>query len=286
MKNFIALTTCIAAFAIPYANAKYNMRYQDNSLSYQEESSGSNDTSTIKIQNDSYTLIWADEFNSDGLPDTNKWSYDIGKGDNGWGNNEAQYYTNYKKNINIEDGVLKIKAIKENYKGGTFTSSRIKTQGKFEFQYGIIEVRARVPEGRGTWPAAWMLGANFTTVGWPHCGEIDILEHVGKELNTVYGTLHYPDNAGANADGSKLLINNATTEFHIYKVHWNENHIKIYVDDKLIHEVKNSPHIPFNQNFFILLNLAMGGHFGGPIDETIQVATYEVDYVRVYQKEK
>jgi beta-glucanase (GH16 family) len=233
-----------------------------------------------------YQLIWSDEFNIDGAPDSNKWIYDIGKGENGWGNNEAQYYTQDKKNIHIEDGLLKIIAIKEDYKGGSFTSSRIKTQGKFDFKYGIIEVRARVPEGKGTWPAAWMLGSNITTVGWPQCGEIDIVEHVGKELNTVYGTLHYPERSGGNADGSKLIIKNATTEFHIYKVDWSESSIRIYVDDKLIHEMKNSPNIPFHHNFFIILNLAMGGNFGGPIDENIQKALYEVDYVRVYQKNK
>ena len=286
MKTLFFMTTYITSLLMINDISNNNINSQKFTSTPNLQINRHEDTTSNPYTLKGYKLVWADEFNKDGSPDSSKWIYDIGMGDWGWGNNESQYYTNSKKNIAIEDGKLKIKAIKEAYEGGTFTSSRIKTQGKFDFKYGIIEVRAKVPEGLGTWPAAWMLGTDITTVGWPKCGEIDILEHIGRELNAVYGTLHYPDHAGANADGNKLLIQNATTEFHVFKVEWNENTIGMYVDDKLIHEVKNTPQIPFNHNFFIILNLAMGGNFGGPIDESIQEATYEVDYVRVYQLKK
>lgn len=125
-------------------------------------------------------LIWSDEFNLDGAPDATKWAYDIGTGDWGWGNNEAQYYTSRADNVKVQNGVLKIIAQRENYSGSNYTSARIKTQGKFTFKYGRVEMRAKLPSGGGTWPALWMLGNNITTAGWPACGEIDIMEHLGN----------------------------------------------------------------------------------------------------------
>ena len=144
----------------------------------------------VSVTGGSTAPFWADEFNTDGAPDATKWGYDIGTGAGGWGNNELQYYTNRPENVIVQGGVLKIKAIRENYLGSSYTSARILTKGKFAFTYGRVEVRAKVPEGVGTWPAAWMLGNNISTVGWPNCGEIDILEHKGSELNKIYGTLH------------------------------------------------------------------------------------------------
>ncbi len=168
------------------------------------------------------TLLWSEEFNTDGAPDPAKWGYDIGKGDYGWGNNELEYYTNRPENAIVQGGVLKINAIKEDYNGSAYTSARLITKDKFAFTYGKVEIRAKYPAGAGTWPATWMLGANMATVGWPKCGEIDIMEHLGRTLNTIYGTLHYPGRSGGNADGTTIVIANATTEFHVYSMDWSE----------------------------------------------------------------
>lgn len=229
------------------------------------------------------TLVFSDEFNTNGAPDPAKWGYDIGTGSGGWGNNEAQYYTNRPQNVIVQSGVLKIIALKENYMGSAYTSARLLSKGKYSFKYGRIEVRAKFPTGVGTWPAAWMLGDNINTVGWPACGEIDIAEHLGRDLNKIYGTLHYPGRSGGNADGNTIMIPNATSAFHTYTVEWSVTNIKIYVDAQLYHTVNNSAGLPFNQSFFILLNMAMGGNFGGAIDPAFTSATFEIDYIRVYQ---
>ncbi len=227
-------------------------------------------------------LLWSDEFNYTGTPDPSKWTYDIGTGDGGWGNNELEYYTNRSQNASVENGVLKINAIRESYNGSTFTSARLKTQGLFDFKYGHIDVRAKVPGGAGTWSAAWMLGSNITSVGWPACGEVDIMEYIGKEPNKAWGTFHYPGHSGSTADGATLMIQNAETDFHIYSADWTPSALSIYVDNKLIHSLNNTSSLPFNSNFFIILNLAMGGNLGGAVDANLTKATYEVDYVRVY----
>ncbi|MFC5285051.1 family 16 glycosylhydrolase [Pedobacter alpinus] len=229
------------------------------------------------------SLAWSDEFNADGAPDATKWGYDIGTGDNGWGNAESQYYTNRSQNVNIEGGILKIKAQKENYSGSTYTSARMLSKGKFDFKYGRVEVRAKMPAGVGTWPAIWMLGSNIDAVGWPACGEIDIAEHLGRDLNKIYATLHYPGRFGGSANGATRTIANATTEFHIYGLEWSASVIKMTVDGQTVHTVNNSSSIPFNQNFFFILNVAMGGNFGGTLDPAITSAIMEVDYIRVYK---
>jgi beta-glucanase (GH16 family) len=230
----------------------------------------------------STSLVWSDEFNTNGAPDPAKWGYDIGTGSSGWGNNELQYYTSRPENAVVQNGVLKINLVKENFSGSAYTSTRMLSRGKFSFKYGTVEVRAKLPSGGGTWPAIWMLGNNISTVGWPACGEIDIMEHKGNDLNRIHGTLHYPGRSGGNADGNTRVISNATTEFHIYKVEWTAASIKIYVDDQIIHTVANSAAIPFNHEFFLILNVAMGGTFGGAVDPNFSRATMEVDYVRVY----
>lgn len=236
---------------------------------------------TVTVNATAPTLLWADEFNVDGTPDATKWGYDLGGG--GWGNAELQYYTSRTENVIVQQGVLKIKAIRESYGGYDYTSTRLLSKGKFDFKYGKVEVRAKLPAGVGTWPALWMLGSDISTAGWPACGEIDIMEHRGSDLNRIYGTLHYPGRSGGNADGSTKLITNATTEFHTYSVDWTASYIKIYVDDQLYHTVVNSSSIPFNHNFFLIINLAMGGTFGGSVDPSFTSATLEVDYVRVYR---
>ena len=227
------------------------------------------------------TPVFEDNFTVNGNPDPAKWGYDIGG--SGWGNNELQFYTNRIENAAALNGILKINAIKENYSGSTYTSARLLSKNKFSFKYGKIDVRAKFPVGVGTWPAIWMLGGNINSVSWPACGEIDIAEHLGRDLNKIFGTLHYPGRSGGNADGKTLVISNATTEFHNYIVEWTPNYIKIYVDTQLYHTFVNSSLSPFNQNFFIILNLAMGGSFGGTIDPAFTNASMEIDYVRVYK---
>ncbi len=234
-------------------------------------------------ENYSYKLVWADEFNTKGAPDSTKWSYDIGTGDWGWGNNEKEYYTNRSQNVNIAKGMLKITALKENYNGSAYTSTRMLTRDKFHFTYGKVEVRAKLPAGVGTWPAIWMLGSNIKTAGWPACGEIDIMEHKGCNLNKIYTTLHYPKHFGNNADGDSIIIKNAHTTFHKYSTEWTANSIKFYVDDVQVKSYVNDSASPFHKDFHIILNVAMGGNFAGPIDASITKASMEVDYVRVYQ---
>jgi hypothetical protein len=226
-------------------------------------------------------LVWAEEFDAPGSPNPAKWGYDLGAG--GWGNNEVEFYTNRTENAVVSDGTLKIILKKESYQGSEYTSARLLSRGKFSFKYGKIEVRAKLPAGGGTWPAIWMLGDNLSSAGWPACGEIDIMEHVGNQLNKIFGTLHHPGHSGANGDGGTVMINNVTTEFHIYSLEWSATTIKFYVDGTPFYTFGNNSTLPFNQNFFIILNVAMGGNFGGTIDPNFTSGTMEVDYVRVYQ---
>jgi beta-glucanase (GH16 family) len=229
------------------------------------------------------TVLWSEEFNVDGAPDPAKWGYDLGTGNGGWGNSELQYYTSRPENSIVQGGVLKIKLLKESYNGSNYTSARLLSKDKFVFKYGKVDISAKLPAGAGTWPAAWMLGSDITQTGWPACGEIDIMEHKGNELNKIYGTLHYPGRSGGNADGNTRTISNATTAFHKYSLDWSASAIKIYVDDLLVHTVANSNAIPFNHDFFFILNVAMGGTFGGAVDPNFTNATMEVDYIRVYK---
>ncbi len=229
-----------------------------------------------------YKLIWSDEFNYTGKPDSSKWGYNLGAG--GWGNEEAEYYTNRIDNAVVKNGTLKIIAKKEKHDSSEYTSARLLTKNKFSFTYSKVVARAKVAFGKGTWPAIWMLGANDEIVGWPDCGEIDIMEHAGNRLNKIYGTLHYPGHSGADGDGATMMVKNVTGAFHIYSMEWDSTFIKIYVDGKLNHTVANSDKIPFNHDFFLIMNVAMGGGFGGPIDPAFKSAAMEVDYIRVYQK--
>lgn len=224
--------------------------------------------------------IWGDEFDVDGAPNSSKWGYDLGAG--GWGNNEPQYYTNRAENVIVQGGVLKIITKKESYLGSNYTSARLLTKDKFSFKYGKVEFRAKLPSGGGTWPALWMLGDNIGTASWPACGEIDIMEHLGNQLNKIYATLHYPGHSGGSGDGSTTIISNAATEFHLYSVDWRADTIKFYVDNQLFKTFVNSASIPFNQNFFLIINCAIGGDFGGSIDPNFTSSTFEIDYVRVY----
>jgi beta-glucanase (GH16 family) len=228
-------------------------------------------------------LVWSDEFDTPGSPDPTKWGFDIGTGSGGWGNNELEYYTNRQTNAIISNGTLKIIALKESYNGSAYTSARMLTNNLYSFQYGRIDVRAKLPASTGTWPAIWMLGNNIATVGWPACGEIDIMEQSGSLKSTIYGTLHYPTEAGQYGDGSTTIISDASTAFHVYSTMWTPLSIQLSVDGVVYYTLLNNLGIPFNQQFFIILNVAMGGNFGGAVDPAFTTDQMEVDYVRVYQ---
>lgn len=241
-------------------------------------------TSTKPSQDASYTyndLVWEDDFNTDGAPDATNWTYDLGDG--GWGNGEVQTYTNSAENAKVLDGSLIITA-KADGSGG-YTSARLKSQGLRKFTYGRIEVRAKLPASAGTWPAIWMLGSNFTTVGWPTCGEIDIMEQTGANKETTLGTLHwYNTTANGNASyGETTAVADASSDFHLYTVEWSDTSIKIYLDDVNFFQMANDSTLPFNADFFMILNIAMGGTLGGDIDPSFTEDTMEIDYVKVFQ---
>lgn len=226
-------------------------------------------------------LVFSDEFNLDGAPDATKWSYDLGAG--GWGNNEAQFYTSNSSNVIVQGGNLKITAKAEAVSGANYTSARLKSENKFEFTYGKIEFRAKLPVGGGTWPALWSLGQNYATNTWPTCGEIDVMEHKGNNPNVIYGTCHYPGVSPGGGNSNNTTSSNVATQFHIYKAIWSPTSIKFYVDDVLYHSVANTNALPFNSDFFLIMNVAMGGDFGGAISPSFVQSSMEVDYVRVYQ---
>ena len=234
--------------------------------------------------------LWHDEFDGDAI-DNSKWIYDIGTGSSGWGNNEKEYYTDRKENAYIKDGVLHIRAQKENYKGAQYTSARMLTKGKFSFKYGTVEARIALPTGKGIWPAFWMLGENFDTVGWPACGEIDIIEAVNSE-NIVYGTNHwangaeyatYGNNTG-NYRNQKFELD--ITQFHTYKFTWDEKYIRMFVDDFMYHEIlienNTGDTEEFHKPFFFLLNVAVAGNWPGfEVDDSQFPNEMLVDYIRV-----
>ncbi|MTI33185.1 glycoside hydrolase family 16 protein [Xanthovirga aplysinae] len=236
-------------------------------------------------------LVWEEDFNSGKQPSKAFWNYEIGKGQNGWGNKEKQYYTGRPDNVRIENGHLIIRAQKEAYMGSKYTSARITTQGKKEFKYARVEVRAKLPGGKGLWPAIWMLGSNFKEVGWPACGEIDIMEYVGFNPGVVHATMHTPSSHGASKNSKKIKIRDAENAFHVYSMEKTDKEIKFYVDDQLFYtyspKVKDSSTWPYEQNNFLILNVAVGGNWGGKkgIDDRIFPQQMEVDYVRVYQKQ-
>ena len=232
-----------------------------------------------------YVLVWEDDFNEDGSPCDANWTAETGAG--GWGNNESQYYTDRTDNAIVEDGLLKITAQRENFDGAEFTSARLITKDKFEFTYGKVEVRAKLPTAGGSWPAIWALGANIDEVGWPNCGEIDIMEHVGNNSNNIINAIHAPAGNGGNAFSTSTPVDDVT-QFKIYSIEWDENQINFYTDDTLTFTyapaTQDASTWPFTADQFLILNIAMGGTLGGNIPAEFSSATMEVDYVRVYQK--
>lgn len=246
-----------------------------------------------KLDERNWQLVWSDEF--DGaqgeLPDNTKWTFDIGTGDNGWGNQELQYYTDRPENVSLDgEGNLVITARSETLGGRQFTSARIKTEGLFEQQYGRFEARLITPYGPGLWPAFWMLGANIETVGWPQCGEIDIMELRGQEPNIIHGSIHGPGYSGGNPITKMYgLVNDRfDSDYRIYAVEWDEDKIDFFVDDFLYQRIERDD-VPgewvYDQPFFILLNVAVGGDYVGfPTPDTPFPQEMIIDYVRVYQK--
>ncbi len=247
-----------------------------------------------------WTLVWSDEFNQpDGSPpDPTKWSYHEGVGNNGWGNNELEYYTSRPQNISIQNGNLVITAAQEHYTDSAavmraFTSARIKTRAQFAQAYGRFEARIKIPGGAGLWPAFWMLGDNIKLVGWPACGEIDVMENIGKELSTVHATIHGPGYSAAAGISSPYELPGGrrfADDFHLFAVEWEPNSIRFYVDNDL-YATRTPADLPsgakwvYDHPFFILLNLAVGGNWPGPPELTTSFpASMFVDYVRVYQR--
>lgn len=242
-----------------------------------------------------WNMIWNEEFSYTGLPDSTLWNYDVGG--HGWGNNEKQFYLKEsKENAAVANGHLSIIALKKNHENSKYTSSKLTTYERFQLQYGKIEVSARLPKGKGTWPAIWMLPESIMNKmePWPLCGEIDIMEHVGKDPNVVHVSLHsqlYNHMKGTQVTHVDTLIN-VFDKFHKYGIEWDEKSIKFLVDDQLYYEsfkgengrISQNEGWPFDKPYFLILNLAIGGNWGGEIDDNIFPATMMIDYVRMYKK--
>lgn len=232
------------------------------------------------------TLIWADEFDTDGRPDPNNWFHETVPPDNGnWYNNESQHYTDREDNSYVDNGSLKIVAKRENYDLKMYTSARMITKDLFSFKYGRVEVRAKLPVGQGTWPAIWLLGENIDAVSWPACGELDIMEHGNGDPGRVSAAVHLPNSNGDHYYlTNSLEIQNEATEYHVYSMKWTPSRIEFFVDDVQFHTFTITAGMPFDKSFFIILNVAMGGDYTGNfIDPSFSSSAMEVDYVRVYQ---
>lgn len=249
----------------------------------------------IAKSNETYQLVWSDEFEYNGLPDSTKWNYEVGG--NGWGNNEKQFYTEKTiENSYVNEGILHIIALEKKYENLNYTSSRLTTYQRFSLQYGKIEVMAKLPQGTGTWPAIWMLPVSLRQKieSWPLSGEIDIMEHVGKDPNVVHVSLHtelynfWKKNQYTHFD----KLHDVTNTFHLYSIEWTTYGIKFFIDNILFYKTikgqngkeVNNEGWPFDKPYFLILNLAIGGNWGGEIDNAIFPAEMQIDYVRMYQK--
>ena len=245
------------------------------------------ETNTIvELKESERVLVWSDEFDGTTL-NLDNWTYELGDGCPnlcGWGNNELQEYTD--DNHRLENGMLIISAKKGS--NSNYTSTRIITKGKKEFQYGRIEARVKVPSGAGMWPAFWALGNDIETNSWPNCGEIDIVEYVGKNPGQIFTSVHTPSSYGNTVNSMITNVPNVEEDFHNYAVEWNENFIDFFFDDTRVYtyfvQTKNQNTWPFNKPFFLIINLAVGGNFGGPVaSDLVFPRDYFIDYVRVYQ---
>ncbi len=244
---------------------------------------------TQTVVNFTTQITMQDEFDVDGAPNGNIWGFDIGTGENGWGNNELQYYTDREQNVKVENGVLVITAQREDFEGSAFTSARLLTQDRFEQAFGRFEARIRLPFGQGMWPAFWMLGADIDENPWPAAGEIDIMEYRGQDPNVLIGSVHGPGYSGGDAISKVFVLENDRfdTGFHVFGIEWGPDEVNFYVDDVLYNQITREdvtgPWV-FDKPFFILMNLAVGGTFVGPPNaETVFPQSMLVDYVRVYE---
>ncbi|WP_421805080.1 glycoside hydrolase family 16 protein [Flagellimonas sp.] len=235
-------------------------------------------------------LTLSEEFDTDGQPNPSIWGYEIGTGENGWGNQELQYYTNRSDNVTVQNGVLLITAREESFEGSAYTSARLITKDKFEQRYGRFEARIRLPYGQGIWPAFWMLGADIDENPWPGAGEIDIMEYRGQEPTVLIGSMHGPGYSAGEAISKEYELTNDRfdTGFHIFGIEWGPEYVNFYVDDVLYNQITPED-VPgpwvFNKPFYILMNVAVGGTFvGSPDEETVFPQTMLVDYVRVYKE--
>jgi len=265
-------------------NMKWNNRYFTNSVllltllfafcSCEEAS---------ELPNRDWQLVWQDEFDTDGVIDATKWTFDLGAG--GWGNNELQTYTSNADNVIIKDGILKITA-----NSNPFSSARVKTQGIFEQTYGRFEAKIKMPWGPGIWPAFWLLGSDIETVGWPQCGEIDIMEYRGQQPNLVHGTVHGPGySGGAGITKSYGFENNRfDVDFHVFAIEWGKDYIDYYVDNALYQRITPNDvtgEWVYDHPFYIILNVAVGGDYVGfPTSQTLFPQIMEVDWIRVYEE--
>lgn len=246
-----------------------------------------------QLDEKSFTMIWNDEFEGDAgtSPDPDKWTYDIGTGQNGWGNAELQFYTDRPENVSLDgNGNLVITARRESFGGQPFTSARIKTEDRFEQTYGRFEARMITPFGPGVWPAFWLLGNNCNETPWPQCGEIDVMEMRGQEPNKIAGSVHGPGYSAGGAITSDFALENDRfdSKFRVYAVEWNEEFIDFFVDDFLYQRITRDD-VPgewvYNHPFFMILNIAIGGNFVGfPTSETPLPQTMTIDYVRVFEQ--
>lgn len=234
-------------------------------------------------------LVVQDEFDSDGMPNSDIWNFDIGTGVNGWGNNELQYYTDRPENIQVQNGFLIITAREESYRGSNYTSAKILTKGKIEQTYGRFEARMKLPWGQGMWPAFWMLGADIDVNPWPGAGEIDIMEYRGQDPTIVLGSVHGPGYSGGEAVTKSYTLQNDRfdTGFHVFGIEWGSDFVNYYVDDVLYNQITPAD-VPgewvFNKPFYLIINLAVGGTFvGSPNNETVFPQTMIIDYVRIYK---
>jgi len=264
------------------------------------------------VQAGEWELAWSEEFDYEGLPDKNKWDYEEGF----IRNQEMQYYTRARQeNVRVENGLLIIEGRQEGFSNpkyqpnakswqgqrqvAHYTSGSINTLGKVAFQYGRLEVRAKMPQGKGMWPAIWMMGTNRTDVGWPRCGEIDIMEYVGKDPHRIHANNHFANPkikdkslrgkaVHKSAGGGKITINEPYKEFHVYAIEWGKRESNFFVDDNRyatfnIDTAGKGPDNPFRKPHYLLLNLAIGGSWGGKVDDGVLPQKYEIDYVRYYK---
>jgi len=303
-KNFLIV---LLVFLIASCNKPKDSSDDNNSTINYNDNNSTTPVETYVFNNE---LTWSDEFDVDGSISLDKWNTETVAPNNGsWWNGELQYYTDKENNIKIEDGLLKITAMYESFNGKNYTSARINTQDKYEFTYGRVELRAKLPNWEGMWPAFWLLGANYDVIDWPYCGELDILEHGDyikdstiDDPGLISSAVHYGPldhkyqyenipNTIFMATGqenfvrAEKIIDNPFDQFHTYALQWAPNKIQFFIDDEMYFEFPlQAQHSPFDKPFFLILNLAVGGHWtDGYVAPGFDQATYEIDYVRVYQ---